>query len=182
MAFKYTGIGARNTPPNILREMKILAGNLELTGFTLRSGGAKGADTAFESGVEHYQHKDIFLPWRGFNDNRSALYDVGAHALAMAEKYHPAWHKCSPTAKKFHARNCYQVLGEYLNDPSDFLICWTPHGEIEGGTGQAMRIALHYGVPIFNMQHSNWGDSFDAWLKWFLEQPADFNFEEEEVG
>lgn len=180
MSFKYTGIGSRQTPADILADMTRVASNLELTGFTLRSGGAAGADSAFEAGVEHYQHKEIYLPWRGFNNNASGLYGVSEPALAMAEKYHPAWHRCSPAARKFHARNCYQVLGQSLNDPSDFVLCWTPNGQVEGGTGQALRIAQHHGIPIFNMQQPGWDNSFHGWLQWWLEQPANFGFEEEE--
>jgi predicted Rossmann fold nucleotide-binding protein DprA/Smf involved in DNA uptake len=47
----YAGIGARSTPPQILSVMTRLASKLEGMGYTLRSGGAAGADTAFERGV-----------------------------------------------------------------------------------------------------------------------------------
>ena len=52
MSFTYAGIGSRSTPPEVQAVMRTLANNLEYTGFTLRSGGAKGADSAFEHGVE----------------------------------------------------------------------------------------------------------------------------------
>lgn len=29
-------------------------------------------------------------------------------------------------------------------------MCWTPEGKITGGTGQALRIAKHYEIPILN--------------------------------
>jgi hypothetical protein len=180
--FKYTGIGARNTPPDVLDDMQRIASNLELTGFTLRSGGAAGADSAFENGVEFDEHMEIYLPWYQFNHNKSDLHIITEDALAMAEEHHPAWHRCSPAAKKFHARNCYQILGATLDYPSDFVLCWTPNGQIEGGTGQALRIAQHHAVPVFNMQHDRWYERFHDWMKWWLEQPADFNFEEEQGG
>lgn len=182
MTFKYAGIGARSTPPHVIADMERVANNLELTGFTLRSGGAHGADSAFERGVENPQHKEIYLPWQWFNNHDSALYGVSDRALCMAEQYHPAWHNCSNAARKFHARNCYQILGPYLDDPVDFVLCWTPHGEIEGGTGQALRIAQHHAIPIFNMQHENWDAKFGSWLTWWLDEPAEFNFEEGEVS
>lgn len=47
----YTGIGSRNTPPDILDIMFRLAGKLASEGYVLRSGGAQGADDAFEQGA-----------------------------------------------------------------------------------------------------------------------------------
>lgn len=53
-------------------------------------------------------------------------------------------------AKKLQARNSHQVLGLDLNTPSDFIICWTKGGKGIGGTGQALRIAKAYNIPIFD--------------------------------
>ena len=46
----YTGIGSRETPTAILDLMIAIGGVLAQRGFTLRSGGADGADDAFEQG------------------------------------------------------------------------------------------------------------------------------------
>lgn len=43
----YTGIGSRQTPPEILKMMTKIATQLESKGWVLRSGGAEGADEAF---------------------------------------------------------------------------------------------------------------------------------------
>lgn len=32
------------------------------------------------------------------------------------------------------------------------IICWTADGGASGGTGQAMKIARHYNIPVFNLQ------------------------------
>lgn len=175
----YTGIGARGTPDHILRDMRTIAANLELSGFKLRSGGANGADSAFETGVQDPKNCDIFLPWRNFNNNPSHLHDIRSEAYDMAEEFHPAWNRCSPAARKFHARNCYQVLGLSLDVPSDFVACWTPDGLASGGTGQALRIAQHHDIPVFNLHGSDWDDRFNDWLNTFLAQPAAFNFQGE---
>lgn len=175
----YTGIGSRRTPANVLAEMTTIARNLELTGFTLRSGGAAGADSAFEAGVEHSEHKNIYLPWKGFNRNDSTLCDPTPDAFDMAAEFHPAWGRCSPAARKFHARNCFQVLGYSLTVPSDCVICWTPGGEAVGGTGQALRLAAHHGIPIFNMGNPSWERPFKDWMKWLLNEPANFGLQGE---
>ena len=69
------------------------------------------------------------------------------------------------TARKFHARNCYQVLGKDLQSPSNFVLCWTPGGAVTGGTGQALRIAIDRGIPVFNMGAPEWDVTFDQWMK-----------------
>jgi len=164
MANYYTGIGSRNTPIHILTEMTALATELETHGLILRSGGASGADTAFEAGVKDPHNAKIFLPWHNFNQNTSALYRITADALDMAKKYHPAWHRCSAAARKFHARNCYQILGNNLDTKSQFVLCWTPNGEMVGGTSQALRIAKDLGIPIFNMAETGWSSRFNLFM------------------
>jgi hypothetical protein len=49
------------------------------------------------------------------------------------------------------ARNAMQVLGPDLDTPSKVVVCWTKNGKTSGGTGQALRISLYHGVPIFNL-------------------------------
>lgn len=147
----YTGIGSRETPRNVLNFMTELATKFEAANYILRSGGAPGADTAFENGVDNVNNKEIYLPWKNFGDSKSPYYEIGIDALKMAENYHPAWDRCSEAAKKLHARNCYQVLGVDLNTPSEFIICWTKNGEASGGTGQALRIALDHDINIINL-------------------------------
>lgn len=164
----YAGIGSRKTPPETLEDMTRIARELEYQGFTLRSGGAAGADSAFEAGVDRDIHKEIYLPWPGFNGRYSRFDMVSDEAKRMASEYHPAWDRCSPAARKFHGRNMYQILGHELNQPCDFVLCWTPNGEPVGGTGQALRVAQHYGIPIFNMFQKNWERVLHDYLGWYL--------------
>lgn len=177
MSFTYAGIGSRSTPPHVLKEMTRVAENLELSGFTLRSGGAAGADAAFEAGVHDPKHKEIYLPWRGFNGNSSPYWGASPEAYKMAEEYHPAWERCSAAARKFHARNSHQIFGWHMNSRVDFVLCWTPGGEITGGTGQALRIAQHWGAPIFNMYGDNWDHGFNVFVQELLAAPCDWSFE-----
>ena len=158
MTYKpYAGIGSRETPLDVLSLMTDIAIELANYGFTLRSGGADGADSAFEIGAgDGRLVKEIYLPWAGFNGSRSHLYlwptpDLQAEAETIAARHHPAWERCSQGARKMHTRNVAQVLGEYLNQPALCVICWTPNGSGTGGTGQALRIAKTYGVPIFDL-------------------------------
>lgn len=148
----YTGIGSRETPAEILDLMTAIARRYAEQGWCLRSGGAEGADTAFEQGAGAQQ---IFLPWNGFNgrDGDAAGYYHGAtpEAYTMAREHHPAWSRCSPAARKLHARNSHQIFGPLMNEPSELVICWTRDAMGGGGTGQALRIARAHGIPVFDL-------------------------------
>ena len=61
----YAGIGSRETPNDICLYMTTIAKKLAKLGYTCNSGGADGADSAFERGA--VINRQIFLPWDGFN-------------------------------------------------------------------------------------------------------------------
>jgi hypothetical protein len=54
-----------------------------------------------------------------------------------------------------------QFIGADCATPSKFVICWTPDGaqtettQATGGTGQAIRIAVACGVPVFNLARTD---------------------------
>lgn len=144
----YAGVGSRQTPPVMLEYFYVLAAFLwREHALVLRSGGAPGADSAFERGAPM---ADIFLPWAGFNGNRSPLHEPPAIAYDIAAAHHPAWDKLTPPVQRLMARNSQQVLGGNCNMPSRFVVCWTPNASGSGGTGQAIRIARAYDIPVFD--------------------------------
>lgn len=146
----YAGIGSTKTPPNIQNFMTTLGFLLDQNGWTLRSGGAPGADTAFEAALTD-SYKEIFLPWKNFNGNKSEFFPPSEAAVELAKKFHPAWYRLSYGGKLLMARNCHQVLGANLESPVKFIVCWTQGGTIKGGTGQALRMAEHYNIPVYNL-------------------------------
>ncbi len=149
----YTGVGSRTTPGAILDLMTRAAHHLALLGYTLRSGHAHGADQAFERGAGGYA--ELYLPWPAFASDtplRGVVQSSPARqAMPIAALHHPAWGRLDDPARLLHARNVHQVLGRDLNCPSKFLICFTPGGTGSGGTGQAIRIARAYSVPVFDL-------------------------------
>ena len=145
----YTGIGSRSTPQNVAQLMSKVATFLSTIGYTLRSGGADGADSAFESGSTN---SEIFLPWPNFN-NKEGIVCSHPKAIYLAKQFHPRYSSLSDGAKKLMHRNSHQLFGVNMNTPSDFVICWTPSGNGSGGTGQALRIAKYYNIPIFDIGH-----------------------------
>ncbi len=169
----YTGVGSRDTPPEILTMMMLIGFKMAESGYILRSGGAKGADSYFYYGAIQWLMKtvptgkdfaNIYLPYNGFNRNTkddlsdafSVFTDYPLHeaAVHLASKIHPAWDRCSDFAQKAHGRNCFQVLGHELNKPSRILFCWAPplsNGEVKGGTATAWKLAGIVGIKRINL-------------------------------
>jgi hypothetical protein len=146
----YTGVGSRETPVFVMRAMTFIARFLSQEGFILRSGGADGADDAFEKGANP-ELADIYLPWKNFNKRNSPLYEVGDDAIALAMTIHPTPTKLRDSVKRLHGRNCYQVLGDDLATPSEFLICWTTDAVRTGGTRTAIVLAERNNIPVLNL-------------------------------
>lgn len=148
----YTGIGARKVPPDIFQNFISVGRFMAAWGHTLRSGAAEGSDSAFEMGCDSKDGtKEIYLPYRLFRKHESPLFGSTKEARMMAREFHPNWANLGWTGREFMARNAYQVMGLDLKTPTKFIICWTPDGKIVGGTGQALRMANYYEIPILNL-------------------------------
>ena len=137
MAKFYAGIGSRQTPPGICELMTRIAVQLEARGYILRSGGAKGADRAFESGA---QYSIVLRP-----------EEATPAAMMLASNVHPAWHACNGYARKLHARNCMIILGRELTEPAEFVICWQDPTIERGGTRLGMKLAAERQIPVYNL-------------------------------
>lgn len=156
---RYAGIGSRDTPADMCEAMFSIGQQLGESGWLLRSGFADGADMAFIKGADSVDGSmEIFVPWEGFNGaptkdpwGRIIVPSFSAELMELAERVHPNWGACKPGARKLHARNGCQVLGRDLQSPVDLVICWTAGGLGGGGTGQAIRIAGLWGIPVFDL-------------------------------
>lgn len=165
----YAGIGSRETPADVRELMTCIARQLGARGWTLRSGAADGADRAFEEGAwdaamvpygVRGPKPEIYLPWASFNDGsrvmlgkRYYVTEPQPEAFEIAARFHPAWDRLGRGPRALHARNAHQILGPDVTKPvvSRFVICWTKGGAGGGGTGQALRMAKHYGVEVFDL-------------------------------
>jgi len=149
---RYAGIGSRETPENVLVAMTKAAGRLAALGYTLQSGAAGGADTAFEAGAG--ASKQIFT-----------TRDATDTTRAIAKEIHPNPAALKPYPLNLMARNTNQIFGENLDSPVDFVLAWTPDGAESsadrsiktGGTGQAIDMASRKGIPVINMAIPGWG-------------------------
>ncbi len=180
----YAGIGSRKIPQNIADIMEELGYQLAKRGYILRSGGSPGADTAYELGaIRAGGNFEIFLPWKGFGNRKgpgfinSELLVQQKKAEKIARLFHPDFNRLKEEAQKLIIRDTYQVMGRDLKSYSKFIVCWTPDGclteeqrsEQTGGTGQAISIASHFGIPVFNLKIDSHYEKILCWLR-YLQQ------------
>ena len=53
------------------------------------------------------------------------------------------------------------VYGEMVQ-ASKFVVCWTPGGQLSGGTAQALRIATALNIPIINFGSATTAQELEA--------------------
>jgi hypothetical protein len=153
----YAGIGSRKTPDKVLKDMERLAKKLAFKGYTLRSGNCRGADHAFQKGANTIDSDqvELYLPFPDYEESNvkegNKLFLPNEHAYAYLRTN--LW--CSKNSY-FHARNVQIVLGEKLNNPVDFLVCWTPEGRKIGGTRTGIIVAEDNKIPIVNFANPNY--------------------------
>jgi hypothetical protein len=165
----YCGIGSRKAPKDILLKMTKYASVLERLGFILRSGGAIGSDKAFEKGILNSKNKEIFLA----KDAQNWAYNYVRNCMPVDRpSYEEGYLKWDSYVQDLLARNMMQVLGFEGDNPSKFILCWTPAGDYKtslvGGTGYALRCALLNNIPIFNLNSIEQENEFKKYLKNFL--------------
>ena len=174
--FAYAGIGSRQTPPAVLDAMARIAHALGNAGVALSTGGADGADQAFETGALRTRAPlTVHTPWPGYNgyrpgaDARPSVNVIRprpadtlqGHTYAdLARRHHPAWDGLrSRGVRALFVRNVSILAGALDADgdalPVRAVIAYTPNGlargRAAGGTGHTLRIAEELGIPAVNL-------------------------------
>jgi hypothetical protein len=155
LTMTYAGIGSRQTPSEVLKQMTEIAKQLESKGYTLNTGitfrgKEEGADKAFSDGTTK---KNLFSPEK---------QGARAKEQTIAKEMHPNPGALSGGGLKLMARNTNQVFGDNLDKPVDFVLFYAKETSNslrpEGGTGQAVEMARRKGIPTINMADINWKD------------------------
>lgn len=180
----FAGIGSRNTPKEYLTLIEEIAFYLLSLNYTLRSGHAEGADSAFENIYSMYNgDREIWIPWKNFRDHTGIGYFPNEKHFNLGPSIHPAWDRLPRYAKYLHARNVGQILGKDCNTPVEFVVCYTNDGcesdltrtSKTGGTGTAISLASKNNIPVFNLKNPDAVDRLNNFLKINLSYPGKFN-------
>lgn len=153
--YYYAGIGARKTPSHVLQYMELQGKLLAEKGYILRSGGAQGADSAFERGCDSVGgNKQI---WSTRNSHEWERHDWVVNIVSEV-----CWEKpflsMQPYMQQLVGRNTYQLYGDpaLFDDcvKSAFVLYWSEPKDGEncsGGTRYAIRMASAARIPCFNL-------------------------------
>lgn len=171
----YTGIGAREVGGDICLVMSKIAYKLAQSGWSLRSGGAKGSDLAFETGcLEAGGDQEIYLPNKNFGTSWSRLphkNDVigpSPEAVNIIHKVANKYGDFNPKGGDWYwnllGRNVHQILGKNLDNPSQKVFCYTKGGKDVGGTRWALRVARMYDIEIINLGNNETLEKYKSWI------------------
>lgn len=162
-----TLIGSRRTPNDICNMMSLTGKKLQ-DKYIMRSGGAIGADKAFEKNVKPenkciYTVKNFDFSQENYDFCYSELMSIWDKELNfdLYEKYNQI----------LLLRDINQVLGSKNTslEKSKFLITWTPHENYfkrdVGGSRIAIRCALKHGIKVHNLVNSETLKTVKTWLK-----------------
>lgn len=156
-----TGIGTRKTDKQAFAMLYNIARRMAHQGWELRSGGAIGADTAWERGWDGFDAKQIFLT-RGTSlviakntacGHISYYGDIWLEAEDIASRIHPRWENLDEASQALHTRNVFQILGLDLQSKTDVVAAYAPPAgnSVKGGTATAFNLARAKGIPTFNL-------------------------------
>ena len=153
-----TGIGTRNLDERMDKAIRgIMKAFSSINGkdfsFILRSGGARGADTAFEcsfSGKIISYRADSSHPAKGLD---AITYSEDPVAEELVMRLHPnpgAVSSLPEYSRKLLYRDAWQIIGSPGKDRrlSDFVIAAWPMGTT---MKTALLVAKNQGVPVFNV-------------------------------
>ena len=184
----YAGIGSRETSIDIQKEMYKISKELESLGYTGQSGGAIGADKAFEGANQPWEKEDGTIAgtkeftkskanvtkWAKYGDGKNTASkfvvfkssDSNDKVRSIAKEIHPKKQELSDNdGLDLHARNTFQVFGKNLDTPVDFVLFYAQEQKDsirpKGGTGQAAEMARLKGIPTINMADKNWREQLD---------------------
>ena len=174
-SFAYAGVGSRSTPSATLDAMADIAQTLGDAGVALSTGGAQGADRAFETGALRTDAPiTVHTPWPGYNGyqpGRDPNTDIdvvhaqsnetigGRRYADIAREQHPHWRRCGRGVRALFVRNVSILAGALDDDggtlPVRAVIAYTPNGlpvgREAGGTGHTLRTAASLGIPFVNL-------------------------------
>ena len=175
MIIAYAGIGSRTISHDERALIIKISNFLSEKGYVCYSGNAVGSDDAFQEGSN--KRCVSFLPWNCFNAHLKSsdihCPFINTEGFRSVNKFHPNWMALTEKARKLMARNYHQVRGIFGYPPVEFVVCCATQkgNETLGGTGQAVRIANHFNIPVINIRSENWRDKLKMVIR-KIDQPA----------
>lgn len=168
-------VGSRALDASHLALLEAIGTSLVTAGWTVHSGGAQGADQAFARGAARALGQNpktpgglvIHLPWASYEREAAdaAVRQSGGRAVldcapftpdeqALALQFHPAPERLSRAGITLMTRNVRIVCPDGLEaSPVHRVIAFPLYKLGGGGTGQALRLAEHFGISVHDLRN-----------------------------
>lgn len=142
----YTGTGIVQVSKSMKETILAIAKYLSDQGYTLRTGLSKGMDAAFIEGSDSVS----LFTYEGENTNGADAFiceETDFIKRDLKENYLTLG-ALTKVARQRVVRSYYELLGEDLNTPSEFLVCYDP---CEGVVNYTHRLANRLGIKVYNL-------------------------------
>jgi len=159
--------GSRDAPPEVLGNLTKIAEFFAKKGWVLRTGGAIGCDEAARLGfvkAEKESNIQLYLPWQGYNNHYNGILHTEEN-WKIASQYVKHWDNLKLNHKIFHARNVGILLGSDNQTLSHLAVCWTPEGEVVGGSATGIEISKKEKIVLFNIGSKTGLTKLRKWCK-----------------
>lgn len=155
-------MGSKEHPAEILRLAQEVAEYLKsVSGFKIiiRTGGNDGIEKVI---ADSLGNKEVFLPWKGFNNNRESKYTKPSPGCEdVIRKIILTFDNIKEGAKPIFLRIAHVILGKDLNARAECLITYSPDGaetkeKVNSKTGYAsssILLANAAKIPVFNLHN-----------------------------
>lgn len=151
--------GNSDMPASYFETIKSIVSLLNTHGFTLRTLGETDSDNVVESVAGK---KEVYIPWKGFNEKETKFYFSTEKSLAIAKLFMDPdkFDSMKPSGQKFRSRNVRAVLGDKINSPAMFILGWSEDGaetakertNKSGTLGNLIMVAESMKIPVFNLK------------------------------
>ncbi|UFP94580.1 hypothetical protein [Gloeobacter morelensis] len=153
----YTGVGSTEPPPDVAALVILVAQHLAGQGMVVRTGHDKGTDAAFATAAAA-ESRRIYVPHSGAGGYQDGLVvcdpETIARATRLAASVHPHWKSYNNFQRRAHTRRVFQLLGEDLDSPSAYVICFVPEdgdGKIQGSARTILALAQVQRIECYNL-------------------------------
>lgn len=152
----YVGVGFGNPSKELNSIVKQIAESLNEANYVLRSDGEDGVSALF---AKYASEKEIYLPYKDYNNIDSELCKTTREAEHIASRFHPCFNDLKSTDRKAISRYSHVMLGKDLRHLASFMICYTDDKAESikektantGIIGQAIAIASAMAIPVYNL-------------------------------
>lgn len=147
----------KGIPSNVIEEFKSIVPELDKSGFIMR---VSALDETIDNHVRDMtENKELYLPWRGFNNIEQGNTYTSPETKAIAKLFQPGYDGLSNAIQMIVAKNVRLALGNDNKSPANFILVWSEDGaetlatktSATGNVGHLIAVASAAHIPVYNL-------------------------------